>query len=359
MHLPTDVFQKLREAAGALKERGIVSDETLTKRANWLSQDLSVLAMEHFRILPTQNIRLPRHRIVIPLVEYEFGESDHDINLADNPFNLPKDAKLIEGTGLSREDLGYFGKVSEIGHTVIPRLWLADTRLCDSVKLPTQHLDTLNEVWWLSRWHGIDPTSVTYEPVVRRDAENLDKDHPKSIDWQFKPSGCLGHPLTINLSIKNRRGTVGSSIFNKGVYLFDGEPHEAFGVSGKDEINVLAITAYHGAWISAQEEACLVAKYLDQKLSEINQPVIDAIALSVRSGATKPTSYDRLYFPQSRQLSGKDQTLKALFKPQDDEDKSRVSLISFPMTLPDRLRLAGISSPDRFVFPSSAAQNKK
>jgi len=246
----------------------------------------------------------------------------------------------MDGTGLSCDGLLYFSKVSEIGHTSIPNLWLADNQLRADLRLPTQHLDTLNEVWWLSRWQGIDGGSVTREYLGRRDKLNLSKKHPSTVDWRFS---VLGGQITINLSVKNRRGTKGSRPLKKGVYLFGNEPDEPFEESREDEINVLAITAYHGGWITLEEEAELVSQYLDDTLRKLNRPVIDAVALSVREGI-QPTSYDRLYFPRSRDLQKKDLILKAIFKPMDVEDTAKVGMNRYPISIPDALKATGLDS---------------
>lgn len=323
--------QRLGDAAGAMRERGIISEETLLKRAQFLKEDLDALAFDTFKILPTQWIEPPGMGLRFPLVEYDFGKTDHDVENATDPFNVRKDVRTMDGTGLSHGELGSFGKLSEIGHTIIPKLWLANPMLCERVRLPTQHLDTLNEVWWLSRWQGIDPDSVEIEYLSRRDAANLSKKTPSTVDWRFT---VLGGQIAINLSVKNRRGTAGSQPFKKGVYLFGDDPDEVFGQSAEDEINVLAITAYHGGWSTPQKEADLAAKYLDQDLVARNRPVIDAVVLSVVSGNT---SYDRLYFPKTRSLAKKDLILKAIFKPMDIEDSSRVGLYRYPIALPDLL----------------------
>ncbi len=326
--------QRLAEAAGALRERGIVSEETLLKRAQFLKEDLDALAFDTFTILPTQWLEPPGMGVRIPSIEYEFGKTDHDIEQPINPFNAPKDVRLVEGTSLSRGELGHFGKISEIGHTIIPKLWLANQMLRDRVRLPTQHLDTLNEVWWLSRWQGIDSDSVEIEYLARRDAANRSKKTPSTVDWRFT---VLGGQVAINLSVKNRRGTVGSRLFEKGVYLFGDDPDEVFGESADGEINVLAITAYHGGWSTPQKEADLAAAYLDQDLVARKRPVIDAVALSVVVGGNTPSSYDRLYFPMTRSLAKKDLILKAIFKPMDTEDSSRIGRHRFPIPLSDLL----------------------
>lgn len=124
--------------------------------------------------------------------------------------------------------------------------------------------------------------------------------------------------------VKNRRGTTASQPMKKGVHLFGDHPEKPFRPSGYNEINVLAITAYHAGNISPQEEQQLVENFLaDTDVAA----VIDAVALHV----TGHGSYERLYFPKNRPLDKKDPILRSLFKPETIEDHSRVALRRFPL----------------------------
>ena len=142
-------FARLCEAVGKLRDDGIVPGEVLAKRAAWLKQDLDKLAWDKFAILPTQWLKPPQTGLLHALVEYEWGQTDFDNNKHKNPFEAPKNANCIEGSGASRESLSYFSKVSQIGHTLIPHLWLDHPKLLRDVRELNQHLNTLNEVWWL------------------------------------------------------------------------------------------------------------------------------------------------------------------------------------------------------------------
>ena len=337
------LFERLKEAAGALRDRGVVTDETLLQRAEWLRDDIRELKFGTFQILPTRWIHVRRFGVSIPLVEYDFGPSDHSIDHARDPFRDPKESHMIEGTRLSLGDLGYFGRISEIGHTLIPEIWLQSHSLREDLRTATQHIDTLNEVWWLSRWHGIDPGSVIRECAVRRDPENLGKEHPAKVDWQFS---VLGRQLTINLEVKHRRGTVASGPFEKGVYLFGDEPERPFAPSGENEINILAITAYHAGWIDEGEERRLCEEYLDQTLVESGRrAVVDCVALSVPGGSSRieggGAGYDRLFFPRGRDLGKKDLLAKAIFKPMNREDAACVGILKMPFSIPQVLKPEG------------------
>lgn len=338
------LYDKLREAAGAMFERGILTQETLLRRAQWLKQDLEIIAWQDFQILPTQIISPPGMGIT-PLVEYEWGQDQYSTENHIDPFVSTKDAQAAEGTGLSRENLTWFGRVSEIGHTLIPNLWLSDRRLLREVRERNQHLNTLNEVWWLSRWHGIDPGSVQREYTLRRDEKNLAKDYPATMDWRFT---LMGGQMAINLSVKNRQGSATSKVMNKRVNLFDKKDAYPFAQSGKDEINVLALTCYHGGVLTASEQEQIVTEYLDKT------PEIDAVVIWIKV-SMMPIIVGRLtsslypYFPKARTLDRKDHILRAVLKEVKGEDAMIAG--KFTVTIGINDLEAPLQNPKRIITP--------
>jgi predicted AAA+ superfamily ATPase len=313
-----ELFDKLKESEEPLLRSGDVLEKTLLQRAQWLHEDLTTLKMPDFAILPSREVVDPGSGLVFRLVEYVPGKTDHDLDQAEPDF--PKDSRFIDGTAFSRESLARLAQVSEIGHTVIPHLWLGSKELRDRVRAPTQHFDTLNEVWWLSRWQGVIPESVVYEACLLGDEGGL-----PCVDWRFQ---VLDGAVTINLEVKNRRGTVASKLMNKGVYFFGNEPSTPFHESSKDEINVLAITAYHRGFISASEEEKIIRRFLND--SEEGR-CLDAVALySLGEG-----SEEKLYFPEGREVEKKSLILKALRKPQNLEDHARVLSLRYPIRWED------------------------
>lgn len=323
------LYQRICERVGPMMGIGNFTTENLMRRATWLKDDLEILDMPDFEVLPPRWVEPPGLGLRFLLVEYRFGKSLFDIEQASNPFQPQKETRHMDGSGLSQEDLLYLSKVSEIGHTIIPNLWLSDIRLREDVRRSSQHLDTLNEIWWLSRWSGIDAGSVQREFLQRRDQENLTKQNPATVDWKFT---VLGGQVSINLSVKNRPGSLGSVMLDKAVYLFDGKEEKVFTESGDDEINVLAITAYHGDRLSPVEQEVMVNEFF----SNLERSVIDAVAISVMYGSGG-SSADRLYFPPGRNLDKKDLILKAIYKPMDIEDQSRIGLLRHPNSLPEAI----------------------
>mgnify|MGYP001310953716 CR=1 FL=1 len=219
------------------------------------------------------------------------------------------------------------GRISEIGHTLIPQLWLGDRRLRHDVSEKNQHLDTLQEVWWLSRWHGIAESSVHREYLMHRSGKNR-----STVDWRFDIRGA---GIAINLSIKNRKGTAVSEIYKKRLNLFDSKDGSPFEPSGPDEINVLAITAYHGGILTENEQRMLVMDFLKKNDS------IDAVAIWIRVsfGQPSPGALDggmHLFFPDHRPLDRKDQILRVLCKQEIDiEDSAAVGILRHAVELAD------------------------
>jgi hypothetical protein len=75
---------------------------------------------------------------------------------------------------------------------LIPELW--PKKLRAELRNPTQHLDTLEEVWWLGCWSGIEN--------IRR-AEHMKGGVADDVDWQFT-IGNVGFisGLKVNLEVK-------------------------------------------------------------------------------------------------------------------------------------------------------------
>lgn len=327
------LYQKLMESDAPLVKHGLLTENTILQRAEWLHEDLENLRLAEFEIFPTLEVVDPASGLLFKIVEYVFGPSGHDLDQAAPGFK--KDPHFIDGTGLDRESLSRFAKISETGHTIIPRLWLGNKTLRERVRTPTQHLDTLNEVWWLSRWYGVIPDSVEMEyPLL-----GGSKKRTPTVDWRFR---VLDGALTINLEVKNRRGTAASKPMKKGVYLFGDHPEKPFRPSTDDEINVLAITAYHAGAISTAEENQLVRDFLDKSPAG---EVLDAVALYVVGHG----SCERLLFPTNRPLDKKERILRSLLKPETIEDHSRLIHHRFPISWED----VGISDAALFSAKSS------
>jgi hypothetical protein len=145
------------------------------------------------------------------------------------------------------------------------------------------------------------------------------------VDWRFR---VLDGAITINMEVKNRRGTAANKPMKKGVYPFGENPEKPFRPSREDEINVLAITGYHAGAISEAEENQLVRDFVEKSPA---CEVIDAVALYVVGHGSR----ERPFFPKKRPLHKKDPILRSLFKREATEDHPRILSHRFPISWED------------------------
>lgn len=320
-----NLFSLLQEEGGGLVREKKLTTDALARRAALLAEDLKTLSIEGFELLPPRWLNPPGSDLLFRIVEYKFNNNSRSMDRITDPFQAGKDVANMEGSGLDRCSLLYLSKISEIGHRIIPHLWPGYETLRNNLQLGTQHMNTLNEVWWLSKWHGIDPGSVEYEKPVLKGASDPKKKLAPRVDWSFT---VLGGQVRINLEVKRRDGTMASTTYSKGVHLFGDNPEKPFSPSEADEINVLAITAYHGGYITEREERRLVDDYL----AALDGPVLDAVCVVVLGGKG---SHENLYFPKGRDLEKKDLILRAILTPPDPEDHSTVGIVTYPRNLGD------------------------
>lgn len=347
------LFQKLKESQGKLVEHGLLREETLLKRAQFLKADIEVLQLRRFEILPSEYKPVPALGTFLPFIQYRFETPNFSINKATDPFRVKKSAEEMEGSGLGREDLAYFAAVSEIGHCLIPHLWpscpepesssrevLQSRReLATNLGNAAKHLNTLNEVWWLKNWEGLDKGSICYEPVCNA-AALLPGKTPSTADWSFT---ALGGQIRINLEVKNRPGTHGARVYEKRFYLFSDEPEKPFAPSSENEINVLAITAYLAGDAPDEELASHVREYFKALAATAElakkTPTVDAVVVWMPYGSSSASTW-KAFFPEDRDLRKKDLILKAILKPPSEEDLTRFGLQRFPLSIEEVTRHA-------------------
>lgn len=320
--------------ASALRETRVLSLEDAQQRAAVLHADLEKLKRLHIELLPFESVPHSPGFCAV-LIQYRFGSVPFTINKAElGPGGVKKQVIEMDGTGLDREELLYFSQVSEIGHRCIPHLWLSDSGLRHTLELPTQHLDTLNEVWWLARWNGIQTPSVTREA-------KLIPGKKKSVDWRFE----IWPIWTVNLEIKHLVRSLADRVYGKKHQFWcalrpDGtidsdDPSLKFRPSSANEINVLAVTWYDQ--ISEELEGRIQA-FLDAT-DRIDAVVIWSVADRRRNGW-------RRFFPRFRELESKRRALAEMLLEPNPEDHSRIMMQRFPRPQEEimrEVREAGLS----------------
>lgn len=239
-----------------------------------------------------------------PVVEYLFGKTGYSINNAC-PENTPHfKPSEYGGTQLDSENILLFFRVSEIAYELIPHIWLNPNEdFAGKVRASGQHLDTLNEVWWLSRWSGTFEIEPNFHLVADRD-----------VDWRLTWDFGLGQRLSANVEVKRRRDIsriAGAEfdfkeMFEAGVIK---EGRSKFRRSGTSEVNILGITLIGEIDRDVQHYAAEWLKTRDD---------IDAILLFTRFSSRKSgfdihvqRKRDLLEQVLKRDLSERDECLHA------------------------------------------------
>jgi hypothetical protein len=282
------------------------------------------IQIEGFRILPVQVYPASGTRPEIRVSEYEFGPVRFSLENAKDPASVRKTVEEMAGTAINREDILYLSQISELAHKVIPSSWATDDKLMQNLRVPGQHLDTLNEIWWLGCWSALN------ESLLRREV-NLLSAGDKTVDWEFQLTTDNGM-WTVILEVKRIISSIGARAYRKNHYFYatvraDGsintdDPRLKFRRSSGQEINVLAITWYDE--ISAELES-EIQRFLDED-DRIDAVLIWAPGDRRRGGWTR-------MFPILRDIPHKRQFLHSVILEPTDEDRARIIAYIFPRTL--------------------------
>lgn len=161
---------------------------------------------------------------VIPQAEYDLPANQFNLNASE-------DSEAMEGSFLTCGNLLRLAQAAQTGRRYIPSDWPLSFK---GRLLGREHLDCINEIWWLKFWRGI--RSVSHAPKEY----GTDKD----FDWKIQIREGVAE-CTINLEVKRRTGNINRQ-FKRG------EPNASlsniackFGEVSADTANVAAITIYH------------------------------------------------------------------------------------------------------------------
>jgi len=268
-----------------------------------LFDDITRFGMSEFklgRMFPTEQGTV---------VEYTFGKNAYSIENAK-----PKKAPQFRpsdhgGTQLNSENILVFLRTSELARKLVPTIWLQPTDdLRGKISSPSQHLDTLNEFWWLSRWNG------SFEAIP---SFKMHTDSALDVDWRLTWDFGLNTFLSVNLEVKRRMDVLRTGgehlnpvdVFEAGV-IKDGR--SKFRPSQHDEINVLGITLIGEIDHEVQQHA-------ESWLQTRND--VDAIVLFSRFSSRKPSlalhvqrKHEMLSQVLNQQLDDKDNCLHSLIQ---------------------------------------------
>ena len=248
--------------------------------------------------------------VAIPIPEYHFGDTGFSINNAENAEDNV--AEWFGGTGFDRGNLQFLSQVSLIGRQLIPNYWHRSASLRHALRNPPQHLNTVEEVWWLNRWLGPESIEMSHQLL---DSSGTD------VDWTF----VLGDNIRVNLEIKRIpsdciRHARGRS-FSAGWFdrFCKTKVLPKFRPSEDHEINVLAISLFGEL---DREVQIVLSDWLVQK-----QSLVDAILVASRESRRR-SSFD------SQFLNEKARLLRHWLRQPDEEDGTLAFALEIPTTVP-------------------------
>jgi hypothetical protein len=305
-----------------LLKLGSIDAAEAHRRASILADDIKQIGFDTFRLscrpypVPSVGGRI----IATPLPEYHFGDTGFSVQKARNSHD--DFSTWIGGTGLDRGHLQFFSKASKLGHTLIPQFWTKKLRA--ELRNPTQHLDTLEEVWWLGCWSGIEN--------IRR-AEPMQSDCADDIDWQFTVGNTgFSSALKVNLEVKrlksdNKRQARGREMnAHEFAQFCSDQVLKKFRPSQADEVNVLAISLF--GEIDGNVQRVISEWLLSNENSDSHgAPLIDAVLLAARESRRRSSSDKQL-------RNEKAKLIKSYFRGPDAEDESLFFVFDVPYKIP-------------------------
>ncbi len=168
----------------------------------------------------------------------------------------------MEGSGLTRGNLLRLSHAVELGRKLLPAIWPHGfaTKL-----LGAEHLDTVNEIWWLKFWRSL--------VAVRRGP----KPNPATpdVDWLLEVRDGLADCI-VNLEVKRRTGNINAWFKNGSPTVSLEKVAKKFQPTGRATANVVAVTVYHRP---LADELRNVADWLNQHAA------LDAVLVWVENNA--------------------------------------------------------------------------
>lgn len=207
----------------------------------------------------------------IAIPEYHFGKTGNSVDAAEHAEVIK--IEWMGGTGIDRGHLLFFSRVSEIARRSIPHYWLKPCKLRNSLRNPTQHLDTMDEIWWLDRWKI---------PKNIKSSVKLKHGSATDVDWTFTVGDGA---LTINLEVKRLVGDCVRHVTERTFKIdwfeqfCEDKVNPKFMVSRDDEVNVLGLSLFGEI---TREVQLVVSEWLVNR-----QDLIDAVVIVTREGRRK------------------------------------------------------------------------
>lgn len=243
------------------------------------------------------------------LVEYRVGDTGFSVERADC---RKITAETTSGTSFDQGILTYLSRVLEHSKNLLPETIRNRKWYRESLSDPRNHLNALNEIWWLRWWKKAQGIEAN---VCLHQGSKVD------VDWRFE----IGNSdITVNLEVKRRPSDVrrldpdsgigAKSLFEEG--LQSGAKVPKFTPSPEGTVNVLAITIY-----------CPLNQELEAAANEFvddNDLNVDAVAIWSWTGPP--------HFSLCTGASGsKGDLLRDHLLPSDEEDEQEIHLLCHPL----------------------------
>lgn len=267
-------------------------EEIAARRAPMVTEDMAAIRFP-LRLEVQRGLSgwLHERGLRIP-IQYKIADTRHSIDHQDTN-------QALEGSHLTQGDLVRLSKACEIGRSILPNEW--PQRFAGQLRNPREHLDSVNELWWLGRFNN---------------PENVDKSDKKSNkrpspDWSFTVSSGESS-LRLNVEVKRRCSDIKRHLaFSEKTNLFD-KISPKFRCRSLTELNVAAVTTYSSIDNTVEEMA---RRWIE------NEENIDAVVIWSEQSSSSPA----LVAVTREEISDLFRTF--LSKP-DAEDISGVGMIS-------------------------------
>jgi len=201
-----------------------------------------------------------------PYFHYTMGEQRNSIENAD-PSHAKDEifhVRNFDAPGLAFGELYWLYEMTQVARRVIPKIWGNDEDLRQDIaaKKRRKHFNTLNEIFWISRWMAIEINSVKRGFKISAEMRG-------DVDWHatLRSVDPADPVLTLNIEVKNLasslRYAVGADL-NVKQFVEDGMQglDSKFPDASGDNLNVLCVTVYFAdrAMIQSLAEA-IFAQY--------------------------------------------------------------------------------------------------
>jgi hypothetical protein len=266
-------------------------EEVAARRASMVAEDMAAIGFSLRLEVQRGSAQWLRQRGLRIPIQYYIPDTGWTVNRKDS-------RHALEGTHLDKGDLLRLSKVCELGRTLLPNDW--PHRFADQLNNPSEHLDAVNEVWWLGRFK--DPTDVK-----KLDTKTQETSSP---DWSFSVR-YEGTTLRLRVEVKRRCSDIKRHLaFSEKSDLFD-KISSKFSQRSLAELNIAGVTTF-------SQIDNMVAETTTRWLE--NEPNLDAVILWSEQSFASPA----LVFVRRGEIQ---HLLRACLNTPDEEDTSGVAVL--------------------------------